>query len=1378
MSLKFINKWRTILTASIIVMMAVVFSGCDNMNNFKAEKTKDKTTEDIAYLKVTAQVDSSGARTVLPSFSNTTSISSFQFTIQGKTGSETEFHALTDSANQSDVYSSLADLEAATFPLTSGTWTFKLSAEKNGTKLSSDETEKTIQINEDNTVTFLLKWLADADNLSGYGDFVLTLDYSGVPNKADVKVVTGQLYSYDPADGSETVLTGNDYEEWSIPLGTNCKVSYSLVHLRSGYYRIKIRFYADTAKQNLINTYPELVIITGGQESKANRSLDSLNQVYSINWNNITGINESITFPEIFTKFSSFALPTGLTKTGYTFGGWYTDASCSGAVITDISEGTTGDLSIYAKWIPNADTAYIVKHWKQTVTGGDEQNDTNYTCADSDQVENKTGTTDDTTAATAKDTSTGSFAGFVAPSATELAAAQTTIAPDGTTVVNLYYRRQYSTITYNDGVDDETITVPDVSTWRYGKTANIDFTTPMTRAGYTFTGWKDNRTGTIYTSEGTTSFEMGLFAVELTAQWTIVNYNISYTSSIGTFTIETNPVTYNILSNFTLVPPEDGGDARFDGWFDNDGNKVESITPGCTGDLPLTAIWTLPYAKINDTNYYSKAELIEAIEAATGDITIELTGRVTGSDLGPSATTGTILNAIRGLNVDQFSANANISLTIPTTANIHITDTISANMFDSCYALVTADLKGLNTSVITDMSNMFYYCQNLTSLNLYGWDTSSVTTMKRMFYNTYDLTMLDISSFDTGNVTDMSEMFQSVGEDLSTGVYAMIIVSAKFVTTNVSDGSYIFRHCQLQGGNGTTLDKSATTNNDISFAHVDGGTSSPGYFTEKPYIAKVGNNFYYTLEDVILAIGNSRNTLDVILGQAATAEMIGTSSTSDTIIYAIKTICGASSVNLSVEYGVYITLGTSMANMFNGCDKLASVNLNGFDASAVTSMENMFQDCSNLVSVDLGGLASNDGVTSLSNMFNMCSELTKINLAGIINESVTSVKSMFSYCTCIEEIDFGDCDFKSVTDFEDMFGHCYQLKSVRLPASANSAPTNMKDMFTDCWALLTVDLKRFAPAAAVNTENMFSGCSELTKIFADFTINPADATSTTDMFSGCNNLSGGSSTSWASGNANDGTYAKPDGGIDTPGYFTSTTYYARVGNAYYINKEDTISAIGNEDGDIEVVLYNGVSGAELGISNDQFEDTIAKAIKETPADSVRIIIDRNAHIEIAGSAYVGMFGSCDKLVYADLRGLDCSSATSLSLAYMFQGCSKLKKVNLSGLNTSQLSVIGYMFQNCRDLDEVDLSGWDFSNVNTTTSMFEGCENLRTIYSTNDFSSSVSEDSMTFYECPVLKGGSGTDFVSTNETFSDYGRIDDPVHGKPGYFTYREAPPAP
>ena len=164
------------------------------------------------------------------------------------------------------------------------------------------------------------------------------------------------------------------------------------------------------------------------------------------------------------------------------------------------------------------------------------------------------------------------------------------------------------------------------------------------------------------------------------------------------------------------------------------------------------------------------------------------------------------------------STLANIDLSNFNTSNV----TDMSSMFTAIKA-TTLDLSNFDTSKVTSMGYMFNGSK-VTTLDLSSFDTRNVTVMSGMFRNS-EATAVDLSSFDTRNVTDMSGMF-GYSNNLK-AIYA----SGKYDTSKVTSSSNMFSGCTLLvGGQGTTYD---STKVDKTYARIDGGTSSPGYFTSK-----------------------------------------------------------------------------------------------------------------------------------------------------------------------------------------------------------------------------------------------------------------------------------------------------------------------------------------------------------------------------------------------------------------------------------------------------------------------------------------------------------------------------------------------------------------
>ena len=80
-------------------------------------------------------------------------------------------------------------------------------------------------------------------------------------------------------------------------------------------------------------------------------------------------------------------------------------------------------------------------------------------------------------------------------------------------------------------------------------------------------------------------------------------------------------------------------------------------------------------------------------------------------------------------------------------------------LFFRCGSLKSLNLKSFNTSKVTNMRCMFAECRNLMSVNLKSFNTLKVTNTHGMFDGCISLPGIDLSSFNTSNVTDMYRMF-------------------------------------------------------------------------------------------------------------------------------------------------------------------------------------------------------------------------------------------------------------------------------------------------------------------------------------------------------------------------------------------------------------------------------------------------------------------------------------------------------------------------------------------------------------------------------------------------------------------------------------------
>ena len=230
-----------------------------------------------------------------------------------------------------------------------------------------------------------------------------------------------------------------------------------------------------------------------------------------------------------------------------------------------------------------------------------------------------------------------------------------------------------------------------------------------------------------------------------------------------------------------------------------------------------TYINNKPIVDMNFMFYNSKA--------TTLDLSNFNTSKVTNMSYMFSSTKATTLNLSNFDTSKVTDMSSMFSDTVATTLDVSNFDTRNVTKMSSMFwgSQATAlDLSNFDTSKVINMSFMFYRSQ-ATSINLSSFNTSNVTNMASMFSSTKAAT-LDLSKFNTSKVRNMNGMFMSA--DVKT-----IYVSDKFVTSTVTNSDYMFNGCtNLVGGAGTVYDKNHVNG---LYARIDGGTSSPGYFTRK-----------------------------------------------------------------------------------------------------------------------------------------------------------------------------------------------------------------------------------------------------------------------------------------------------------------------------------------------------------------------------------------------------------------------------------------------------------------------------------------------------------------------------------------------------------------
>lgn len=126
----------------------------------------------------------------------------------------------------------------------------------------------------------------------------------------------------------------------------------------------------------------------------------------------------------------------------------------------------------------------------------------------------------------------------------------------------------------------------------------------------------------------------------------------------------------------------------------------------------------------------------------------------------------------------------------------------------------------------------------------------------------------------------------------------------------------------------------------------------------------------------------------------------------------------------------------------------------------------------------------------------------------------------------------------------------------------------------------------------------------------------------------------------------------------------------------------------------------------------------------------------------------GMFAYLDNVSSLDLSGLDTSNMTSMSR--MFYNSKSLTNIDTSGFDTSKVVNMNGMFNNCSSLISLDLSSFNTSNVTNMEAMFQNDVNLENITFGDNFNTSKVKDMIAmFASCKKLSYINLSNFDTSN-----------------------------
>lgn len=378
---------------------------------------------------------------------------------------------------------------------------------------------------------------------------------------------------------------------------------------------------------------------------------------YAINYE-LKGGTNNVANPPNYTIDTTDITLAAPTRNGYTFDGWFYNHSVSDGVetfenlATQITSGSTGVVTVYAKWIP---VTYTIEYLSgntisATVRSVEKKHDVDFVLSDSldvfthigctqggwskvdygksgYQVDYKFGATYKVNAGlilfpywtcneygvtydvNGGSSNHGNPATYRGPAALTLKEAtwnqhifagwykeanfqnKIEAVQDIDQGITLYAKWERK-ITYKPGTALSGSGAKDLSEQ---KQWNVKYTFKSSidkyvRENYALDGWATVDGGEIVYGLGEDNYE-GI-SLTLYPHWTANEFTITYNDADNA--TNSNPTTYTVEDEITLSDADSTGYA-FEGWFDSEDNKVTVIPEGTTGNIVLTAKWNKVY---------------------------------------------------------------------------------------------------------------------------------------------------------------------------------------------------------------------------------------------------------------------------------------------------------------------------------------------------------------------------------------------------------------------------------------------------------------------------------------------------------------------------------------------------------------------------------------------------------------------------------------------------------------------------------------------------------------------------------------------------------------------------------------------------------------
>ena len=359
-----------------------------------------------------------------------------------------------------------------------------------------------------------------------------------------------------------------------------------------------------------------------------------------------------------------------------------------------------------------------------------------------------------------------------------------------------------------------------------------------------------------------------------------------------------------------------------------------------------------------------------------------------------------------------------------------------------------------------------------------------------------------------------------------------------------------------------------------------------------------------------------------------------------------------------------------------------------------------------------------------ADMFRKFTQTIDIDLSRFDFSEVIDASRFFSDMRSLESLDLGNINTQNVTDMDHMFSGLLKLTSLDSSSLNTKNVTNMRWMFSGDEKLQSLNLQNFDTGNVVDMSHMFHGLSQLNDLnLSNF--HTQNVKNMTFMFHGMANLS--------NLNLSNFNTQKVE---DMSNMFNAATKLKTLDLTSF-NTVNVKSMYG--------MFYNMHNLEALLIPNFNTEN----------------VTNMNR-----------MFYGVMKINSLDLSNFNTSKVTDMDS--MFAYMPGLTNINLSSFNTENVEDMSDLFRDSNNLVTINLSSFNTKKVKDMSYMFSvsnSPQRLETIYVGDNFiTDNVTDWSYAFMGQVRLRGGNGSYLNNPGAADKSWLRIDDPVNGRPGYFT--------